>query len=107
MDDWVRSVYRYRDESEELLKDPSLAMDEVIQRGWFDGDCDDISMFYAALLRPIFPLVRFVAIRYKPENPEFTHVFTEFNFHGTYVRVDPTVQPGTMYQELERMVEYV
>ncbi len=105
-DQWVRSVFTFRPEGEELLKDPILAMDEIEQRGYFDGDCDDVSMFYAAILRPFYPIVRFVAIRYDPSNPEFTHVFVEVSRHGhTFIKLDATVQPWTQHAEIERLVE--
>jgi hypothetical protein len=108
VDSFVRLVFRYRPESEELLKDPLLSMQEISERGWFDGDCDDSSMFTAALLKTFLANVRFVAIRYKQEDPEFQHVYVEaWTPEGVWEKLDATVEPGTEIKELERIEEYV
>lgn len=97
IDTWLRERFRYRGEIEEVLRTPDFMLQSLESRGYFDGDCDDISTLAAALLIRLGYPARFVAIRY--DGPDFKHVFVQV---GSYV-IDPTVAKGTPYIEQERM----
>lgn len=104
LDSWIRRHFRYRPELYEVLRTPEFMLNDLETKGFVEGDCDDISIFYAAILRTLGYEVRFVAIRYS--HPElFEHVFIEFENTGRgWVRLDPTAERGTIHEELERMV---
>jgi hypothetical protein len=105
-DSWVRNHFQYRGEVEEVVRTPQRMFDDLERLGYFEGDCDDISTLNAAVLFTMGFPVRFVAIRYDG-SPEFLHVFVEFLYRGQWQRMDPTVPPGTIHQEDERMEIYV
>jgi len=110
LDLWVRGHFRYRPEQNEVIRTPSFMWHSWQTEGWFEGDCDDVSVMFATVLRSLgYHLVRFVAIRYNSNNPAFEHVFVEaYDFRSGGWRVfDPTVSPGTNYNAIERMVERV
>jgi transglutaminase-like putative cysteine protease len=95
---FLRDHFVYQAESFEIIRTPQFMLDEWLQRGWFSGDCDDVSTLAAALLICSGYPAKFVAIRYSHPS-EFEHVFVESNGY----RIDPTVPPGTVHKELERM----
>lgn len=102
----VRGHFRYRPENLEVIRTPELMWSDWMRQGWFEGDCDDVSVMFATILKALLYPVRFVAIRYD-NHPEFEHVFIEA-YDGTSWRVfDPTVTVGTDYKATERMVESV
>lgn len=104
IDRWIRGHFRYRGEREEVLRTPRFMFDQIQETGYFEGDCDDCAIMTAAVLRILGYRVRFVAIRY--DSTEFQHVFVEAYSpdQGRWVVLDATVNPGTQYRELERMV---
>jgi transglutaminase-like putative cysteine protease len=108
VDKFIRAHFRYRDEIEEIVRDPDWMINDLFNRlGWLEGDCDDVSTLYAAFASALGIRSRFVAIRYRPSNPNFEHVFTEV-YDGSQWRVcDATVAPGTVLQSLEEMMEEV
>lgn len=96
LDTAVRGVYRFRSDGEiEMIRTPQRMMQDWNVRGYLEGDCDDISTFLACVVRALGGVVRFVAIRTDPANPEFLHVFCEAKTNGTWVRLDPTVSNST------------
>jgi transglutaminase-like putative cysteine protease len=106
VDLWIRGHFRYRPELEEVLRTVPYMANQFRTLGYFEGDCDDVSIFYATVLKILgFQLVRFVAIRHTHPS-EFEHVFVEFYEPqgGQWLRVDPTVDQTTVHHELERMI---
>lgn len=102
VDDWVRARFRYRDEREEVLRTPEFQLNDALVRlGYLEGDCDDVSMFYAAILKTLGLPVRFVAIRYTPDNPNFEHVFTQAYNMASWRTFDATVPRGTDMRAIE------
>ncbi len=106
MDRWIRSRFRYRKELHEVVRTPEFMLDELERTGYCEGDCDCISVFYAAIVKALGYRVRFVAIRYS-DPTEFQHVFCEYWNGLTWTRLDPTAPAGTVHFELERMTEGV
>ena len=105
IDFWVREHFEFRAEMREVVRTPQFMWANWQQRGAFDGDCDDVSTMLGSLLKIFnYPAVRFVAIRYNPDVPDFEHVFVEFYSLGRWRVLDPTVTTGTDYHEIERMV---
>jgi transglutaminase-like putative cysteine protease len=104
IESWVRAHFRYRDESEEILRTPDFMLNDALSRlGYLEGDCDDIATFYAATFLVLGIPARFVAIRYTPNNPNFEHVFTQAYDMAEWRTFDATVPPGTDIKALEKM----
>lgn len=111
IESFVRSHFVYRDENEEIVRDPRFMLADmgrvdtngrVVQ---LEGDCDDIATFYAAAVVAIGKAARFVAIRYTSGNPNFEHVFTQAYDGGQWIILDATVPKGTRMQWIESMIE--
>ncbi len=108
LDQWVRGHFHYRGENREVVRTPEYMWRDWQEKGFFEGDCDDVSVMFAALLACLgFRLIRFVAIRYDAQDPAFTHVFVEAYYAGSWRVFDQTVSPGTSHTIIERMVEAV
>lgn len=105
-DRWIRGHFRYRPEGVEVVRTPEFMLEEYQRTGYFEGDCDCVSVFYATVIKILGYRVRFVAIRYSDPS-EFQHVFVEYYNGSQWVRVDPTAPFGTIHVELDRMVENV
>lgn len=113
LDAFVRQVFRYRAESSEVLRTVFFMVEQLERDGFFEGDCDDASIFIAACARAMGYLARLVAIRY--QGPEFEHVFVEAldqkpaldRMLSKWISIDPTVPRTTKHEELERMVIHV
>jgi transglutaminase-like putative cysteine protease len=110
---WVREHFWYRDENEEILRSPDFMLADmgrvdstgrVIQ---LEGDCDDVSTFFAAIGKVLGLPARLVAIRYRADTPNFEHVFTEVYDGGQWRVLDATVRPGTSIQSIEEITENV
>lgn len=95
-------MFSYRPENEEVLRTVRFMVEQLLESGRVEGDCDDAAIFLAASFVALGVPTRFVAIRYGG-SPGFRHVFIEF-YSGVWVRVDPTVGTGTIHQEDERMI---
>lgn len=91
----VRRVYRYRSENQELIRTPEFMLSDLIERGYLEGDCDDISTFSASVVRAMGITCRFVAIRTDPTTTDYKHVFIEAFANGGWYRVDATVSNKT------------
>lgn len=104
LDLWVRGHFRYRGELLEVVRTPAFMWNDWQTTGTFEGDCDDVSVMFATILTCLgWKMVRFVAIRYEPDNPGFSHVFVEVYYAGAWRVFDQTVSPGTQHTILERM----
>ena len=99
---WLRRHYSFRPEAEEVLRTVDWMLNDFATAGYVEGDCDDASIFVAAVSLVLGYRVRLVAIRYR-DPLEFEHVYAEV-FDGRWVIVDLTVPEGTRYNVLERMV---
>lgn len=106
LDTVVRSVFRYRGENEEVIRTPARMWLDLETLGYVEGDCDDVAVFFASILKACGFQVRFVAIRYD-DTPDFKHVFVEAFDGQEWRRLDPTVAVGTVHRETERMQVYV
>lgn len=109
LDSSVRSVYRFRSEIEEIIRTPEFMLQDLSERGYLEGDCDDVSTFCASVLKALGFVVRFVAIRTDPSVLDFTHVFCEAQTSGKeWIRFDETVPNNTpLIYYGERMEQYV
>ena len=110
---FVRDNYVYRDETEEIVRDPRFMLADmgriddsgrVVQ---LEGDCDDVSTLFAAFALALGKSARFVAIRYTPTASGFEHVFAEAYDGGQWRILDATVPPGTNLNWIESMIEEV
>lgn len=105
VDRWVRGHFRYRPDGEnEIIRTPDFMLNDLENLGYIQGDCDCITVFYSTILLILGYRVRLVAIRHTDPS-EFEHVFLEFYNGNRWSRVDPTVSPGTIHVELDRMVQ--
>lgn len=81
--------------------------DAINRLGYLEGDCDDISTFYAAIFKSLGYPTRLVAIRYDVSNPNFEHVFTQAYSMAVWQTFDATVPPGTQIKAIETMIQGV
>jgi len=107
IDRFLASHYTYVDEEIETLYAPEYNMMYLLEKGTLIGDCDDISMFYAAVFKALGYRVRFVAMKTRPNDPEFRHVVVEILNGNHWQRCDATVEPNTIQIDYGVMVEYV
>jgi len=105
IDDWCRNYYRYREESEEIVRSPQFMLADYQTQGFIEGDCDDIATFITAVLKSIGIPARFFAMQ-SMKDGQFDHVFAE-GFSGVWVPIDPTVEAGTRYTVYSQLIEYV
>lgn len=112
VESWVRRHFVYRDEKEEVVRDPRFMIGDVgrfdgVRYVGLEGDCDDVSTLFAAFSKALNHHARFVAIRYNPSNPNFEHVFTQAYDGRKWRDLDATVQPGTTLEWIENMIEEI
>ena len=103
IDRYLRSIFRYVNEDVETLYSPAYNVWQLTQTGYLMGDCDDISMMYAAVFNALGMRSRFVAMRTKPHDPNFYHVVVEVYYQGRWIRYDATVPPRTVHIEFGLM----
>lgn len=101
LDSFVRAVYRYRDEDREIVRTIPHMLEFFEENGILEGDCDCISTFNASATTALGFPSRFVAIRTDQFDPEFLHVFSEAWDGFEWRRLDPTVPPSVVNQEIE------
>jgi transglutaminase-like putative cysteine protease len=112
IESWTRRNFVYRDEFEEIVRTPEFMLADMgrLDNGrvvGLEGDCDDASTFIAALAKALGYPVRFVAIRYHSDSPNFEHVFPQVYDGAHWMVVDVTVSPETRIEWLEQMTEDV
>jgi hypothetical protein len=88
----------------ETLVTPEYMLSGLEVNHHLTGDCDDISMFHAALLVILGFKVRFVAIRSVQDNSNFDHVFIEVQNGHDWMLYDETVPSGTPIEYFARIV---
>lgn len=100
-DAMIRSVFRFRDEWNEVVRSVPEMLDHLEADGTIEGDCDCISVFLAAGMKALGYECRFVATRTEEDNPEFLHVFTEAFYGGDWIPFDPTVPRSVVDSEVD------
>lgn len=75
--DWTIAHYKYvRDPvGLEMVKSPEIADAEIESNGFFQGDCDDVTAYMAALLKAIGYTVRAVTISIPGKGHAFRHIY--------------------------------
>ncbi|HXT00353.1 MAG TPA: transglutaminase-like domain-containing protein [Elusimicrobiota bacterium] len=74
---WVLAHFRYVRDPRflEMFKSPEIVDQEISARGQFQGDCDDVSGYLAALLLSIGYPVKFVVINVVGQGDDFRHIY--------------------------------
>jgi transglutaminase-like putative cysteine protease len=97
IDGFLRSVFRYRSENDEIVRTPDFMLNDLETLGYLEGDCDDIATLSASMLKTAGYPARLTAI--KSTGPEeYDHVFAEAQVMGGWVPMDITEPRGTVYQ---------
>jgi transglutaminase-like putative cysteine protease len=104
VDEYIRRYFIYTPEKIETLVSPEYMLSGLEINHRLTGDCDDISMFHAALLTCLGVSVRFVAIRSVQSDPDYDHVYIEALNNGNWVLYDETVPSGTPIEYFARIV---
>lgn len=75
--EWVLRHYRYLKDPQglELVKSPEVIDREISERGTFQGDCDDVSGYLAALLAAIGYKVKLVVMSMPNRDGMFRHIY--------------------------------
>lgn len=96
---WIKRNSRYTNDSvdaEVLTKvtGPQSMMEQYRKYGMFAGDCDDLSIFEAAMLRSVGRQTRFVTITRDTEDPmnRMQHIYLEVSLDGEWVPLDPIMK---------------
>lgn len=76
---WVESHFRYLKDpiGLELVKSPEVVDAEITQHDRFQGDCDDVTAYVAALLKSVGYNVRAVVIAVPGRGEEYRHIYPE------------------------------
>lgn len=76
---WSRTHFRYvRDpRGIEFIKSPEISDAEISRQGFFQGDCDDIVAYMAALFKSIGYPVRAVVIALPGKGDDYRHIYLE------------------------------
>ena len=106
IDMWTREHFAYMPDGDiEVINTPAYDIQLIAENGRFDGDCDDVAVFVAALFKSLGLQTRFVAIKTKPTE-NFSHVYVETLAGDEWITVDPTVPYGTIHHHYGRMIQY-
>lgn len=94
----------------ELVKSPLLIDDEVTEKGYFMGDCDDASGYLAALLKSIGYFVALVVV--SPERApgfDYRHIFVRvwIDRDNEWMALDPTAKVHPIGWEVPNKKERV
>ena len=106
VDSYIRPVYVYRDENEEIVRTPEFMFHDLSTQGFLEGDCDDIATFTAALTKAMNVPTRLTGIM-SHDAEEYDHVFSEARIGEYWLPIDLTVPPGTTYRIYGHMSEMV
>lgn len=106
LDRFLRRVFVYREEHDEVLRDVPFMLNDYATLGRMEGDCDDMSIMASALLCCVGIPARVTAIKSQSID-EFDHVFSEARIGMDWIPVDPTVPYGTPYRAFGFMSEVV
>jgi transglutaminase-like putative cysteine protease len=94
---WVRGhmIYTPDPPNEELIKWPSVLLDEIRRHGQALGDCDDYVMLFATFALSRGFAVRLVTIARKEVDDgagqmQLDHIYTRVLIDGEWIAVDPT-----------------
>lgn len=107
--DWesyLRSVFRYREENEEIVRTPEFMVSDLETTGTIEGDCDDVAVLAASIAKAIGYDVRFTALQ-TTTLWEYDHVFAEIFDRGNWIPIDITVPGGTEYPSFAYMSEVI
>ena len=76
---WTESHFRYVKDpvGVEMVKSPEVSDAEINTQGKFQGDCDDITAYVAALLKSVGYQVRVVVIAVPGRGEQFRHIYPE------------------------------
>lgn len=94
---FTRASIRIIDEPDELLVHPLRMLSDIETEGVGFGDCDDVSMFSAALLTSVGIPARFRAVSPDPDYGHYRHVFTEYYLGGEWFPLDLTLSTFPVY----------
>lgn len=97
--EWVKAHYRYlRDiNGVETIKSPEVIDAEISRQGFFQGDCDDVTGYLAALLKSIGYAVEAVTISIPGRGHEFRHIFPRVRLRsGKWVTLEATARKKPM-----------
>lgn len=74
---WTESHFRYvRDpRGVEMVKSPEISDAEIESQGRFQGDCDDVTAYVAALLKSVGYAVRAVVMSVPGKGDEYRHIY--------------------------------
>jgi transglutaminase-like putative cysteine protease len=74
---WVLNHFRYRRDPTglELVKGPEVSDAEITQRGFFQGDCDDVTTYLAALLKAMGYQVKVATIAIPGQGQAYRHIY--------------------------------
>ncbi|MCS7231743.1 MAG: transglutaminase-like domain-containing protein [Elusimicrobiota bacterium] len=82
---FLRDIYKI-----ETVKTLKHIVEEIQKKGKLVGDCDDLSMLIAGVLKSIGYPVRFV-VTATPGSEKFNHIFVEANIDNNWYPLDLTL----------------
>jgi len=87
--EWVKNNVRYTRDIHrvELLHTPRRMLELRA------GDCDDMTILLASMLKSIGHPVRLALVGFNPKKKKlFTHIYLEVNYKGRWIPLDPTMR---------------
>ena len=88
---WVSNHMRFVPDPDqvEMVHSPEELLDQISQRYYTNGDCDDVAVLTAALAKVVGLRARFVVVGFEPRGG-FAHVFTIVETPQGWVDMDTT-----------------
>lgn len=87
----------------EAIQTPEYMIQGKEMRGYYNGDCDDISTLEAAILTGMGIQCRFVVIRSKADAMVYDHVYIEAFANGEWIVSDITVPKEVVHKYYQRL----
>jgi transglutaminase-like putative cysteine protease len=88
-DTLAERVLFFRDpDGVELLYEPGYVVRQILERGYFQDDCDDYTTLAASLGKAAGLRARFVAMRFFDESQPLTHVYAELLTERGWLPID-------------------